>query len=52
MWNPGTTNCEPVEMEKEVSLMFYLTTVERLIDRTKKYHIKGNILMFRKKQSP
>ncbi len=50
-WNPGTANGVPVSMKKEVSIMFYLTSVEDMIHRAKKYQEKGDEWMFVKNNS-
>lgn len=47
-WSPGTANGVPVSMEKEVSVVFFLHSIEQLVKDAKDYLRKGNNLMFEK----
>lgn len=45
MWNPGTTNGNPVAMENEVSISFYIHSIDEMIKMANDYQQKGNKFM-------
>ena len=47
-WNPGTVNGNPVEMETEIMLAFFIHSEESMIKTAQRYKMKGNRLMYEK----
>lgn len=45
-WNPGKVNGNPADMKTEISVTFYLESMEELIQTAKNYNQKGNEWLF------